>query len=470
MASKAATASRGTASAALRQKVSQNRQGQLRHSARLQEQALAQCSQEQQQDKDRAAGAAAGSDPQPDGTAGGGSGRRRDQDMPYTHAHSNPLYTAPSQPATQPEEADTAATVAALQAQVAALTSELQAVKAQLGAGAAAGAAATGVQEAADEDTLATMQAQTQQLKEALAQSQQQFQQLQQQLQEIRQMQATINAASSTVAACVAAAGMHTVESAQGLRDAADKGAAAHTQQGQVQEKLAAVEQAGADCRAEQRRLERAMLDAVRQLQGAHGTIVVRAPAAMTADEVQKALVAAGQCSGSSVQSVHRLGAQPASGAASDGAAGSGSGAAGGSGGGSTDGGGTGSGDGSSRSGKQTWLVSLSSKRLEGYVLGGVVRCRLRDSGVPIYVDCFLSKEQLQERQKARDFTRQLQREGVKWRWQGTLLQCLQRGTEGRAVWVPALPPPPGSPGRQQQPQRQQHTPRQSLPQQLDGF
>jgi hypothetical protein len=113
--------------------------------------------------------------------------------------------------------------------------------------------------------------------------------------------------------------------------------------------------------------------------------------------------------------------------------------------------------------------VSLSSKRLEGYFLGGVVRRRLRDSGVPVYVDSFLSKEQLQERQQLREYTRQLQRERVKWRWQGTQLQRLDEGAGGagrRAVWVPALPPPPGSPARQQQQQQRQHA-RQRLPQGL---
>lgn len=66
--------------------------------------------------------------------------------------------------------------------------------------------------------------------------------------------------------------------------------------------------------------------------------------------------------------------------------------------------------------------------------------------GQAVYVEQWLSTEQVRQRASHAARRRQLSQEGIRWRWcpvNPTQLQQRMPGPDGRWQWVPAYPPPP---------------------------
>lgn len=308
--------------------------------------------------------------------------------------------------------------------------------------------------------------------------------------------------------ACLDQAGLTDAAEAQQLRDAAEKGAAAHMEQGQRKEEVNALRKRVADLEQQQGQLQARVAAAAQT-----GAAVAWAPVGTSPDEVAEAILSCGTLSKGGILAVTlafeprapagggRAGGRGADGAGSPGSRGAGrqrggsagaaggagssaaggagssaaaeaaaaaaaaGGAAGGSGGpaaaaGAADSSSGGSAAAAAAAGgsggraKQPmalYKLLLRSPELEDTVTGGKTRLALRDQRLPVFVDRVLTAEERAAKRALVPTARKLQVEGKQVRWRGAELQVrVSQPGSRRSAWERVLhqQEPPSPPQR----------------------
>ena len=81
------------------------------------------------------------------------------------------------------------------------------------------------------------------------------------------------------------------------------------------------------------------------------------------------------------------------------------------------------------------WTITASSKAAVQGILNGRTRWALKQAGLPLYVDDYLSPQQRQQRKRLEPLRQRLRGQGVKTRWAAAALQKRVQNEQGSWAW-----------------------------------
>ena len=81
------------------------------------------------------------------------------------------------------------------------------------------------------------------------------------------------------------------------------------------------------------------------------------------------------------------------------------------------------------------WTITASSKAAVQGILSGRTRWALKQAGLPLYVDDYLSPQQRQQRKRLEPLRQRLRGQGVKTRWAAAALQKRVQNEQGSWAW-----------------------------------